>query len=152
MQAAQAQDPFRAMIRGGAVPTLVVGALALVVSVVVDGGRGAVGSLLATAVVVASFSSSLLLMGRMARLNPLAVLPIALLSYVTKVGLLGLMLLLLGGAEWMSDRAFSLTAVVGAMVWLAGEVRAFTRVRTLVFDDAGPGPEAPSGAVSMTER
>jgi ATP synthase protein I len=138
VSAAPEQDPYRAMLRGGAVPTLVVGALALAVATAVDGGRGAAGSALATAVVVASFASSLYVMGRVARVAPVAVFAVAMLTYVTKVGLLGLLLLLLGGAPWLSGRAFSLTAVAAALVWLVGELRAFTRVRTLVFSDPAP--------------
>ncbi|SDQ73410.1 hypothetical protein [Quadrisphaera sp. DSM 44207] len=153
MRPAQPQDPYRAMLRGGLVPTLVVAVLALAVAVATGGARGAAGSLLASAVVVASFSSGLLVLSRVARTAPpITVMAVALLTYTTKVGLLGLLLLLVGGASWLSGDAFGLTAVATALVWLAGELRAFTRVRTLVFDESGPARGANPGAASMTAR
>lgn len=143
MPAAAEQDPYRAMLRGGLVPTLAVGAVAVAVAAVVDGGRGAVGSLLALAVVVGSFGSTLLVLGRLApRVPPLTMFAVALVGYVTKVGLLGILLLLLGGASWLSGPAFGWTAVAAAVVWLAGEMRAFVRVRTLVFSDPAPAGSA----------
>jgi ATP synthase protein I len=138
VQASTPQDPFRAMLRGGLLPALPVAAVALVVAVVVAGGRGAAGSLLATAVVTASFASSLLVMSRAARSSPELVMAVALLAYVTKIGLLGVFLLVFRTAGWLSGGAFTLTAVSVALVWLVGEVWAFTRVRTLVFDAPPP--------------
>lgn len=127
------RDPYGAMLRGGGLPALAVGAVALVVATAVDGRLGAAGSALATAVVVVSFASSVLVLRRTAALDPLLVFAVAMVTYVTKVGLLGLFLLLFAGADWLSPRAFALTAVVTALAWTTGEVVAFTRVRTLVY-------------------
>ena len=136
MRAAQEQDPYRAMLRGGALPAVAVGVVAVVVATLVDQGRGTAGALLAVVVVVASFGSSLAVMSRVAKVDPTLVMAVALLTYVTKVGLLGLLVLLLGGAEWLSGTAFGATAVAVALAWMTGELVAFTRVRTLV---ASPG-------------
>lgn len=137
---AGADDPYAAMLRGALVPTLVVAVACIVVAVVRAGAEGLAGSLLAAVVVVASFSSSLLVMRRTARSNPQSVMAAALLTYTTKVGLLGLLLILLFDAEWLSGMAFALTAMACAAVWLAFEVRAYSRMRTLVFTDDGGQP------------
>jgi ATP synthase protein I len=125
------------MLRGALFPTLAAAAVCVVVAVVLQGRAGLVGSLLAAAVVVASFSSSLLVMRRTARSNPNSVMAAALVTYTTKIGLLGLMLVLLADAEWLSGTAFAGTAMLSAAVWLGFEVRAYARMRTLVFTGGG---------------
>ena len=132
-------DPYSAMLRGALVPTLVVGVVCVGVSLTA-GTPGLVGSLLAVVVVVASFSSSLLVMRRTARSNPNSVMAAALLTYTTKVGVLGLLLILLADARWLSGPAFGGTALACAVVWLGFEMRAYSRMRTLVYDDGGGQP------------
>ncbi|MDP9227809.1 MAG: hypothetical protein M3M99_02005, partial [Actinomycetota bacterium] len=61
------------------------------------------------------------------------VLAAALVTYVTKVGLLGLFLVLMQDADWASGPAFAAVALVTAAVWLGFETRAFMRQRTLIF-------------------
>lgn len=134
-----ADDPYAAMLRGAAVPTAVVAVVAVVVAALVAGAQGAVGALLAVVVVGLFFSASLLVMRAVARSNPHSVLAAALLTYVTKVGLLGLLLVLLADAQWLSGEAFALTALACAVVWLAFEVRSFQRLRILVAPEAEDG-------------
>ncbi|MFP5333945.1 MAG: hypothetical protein ACLGIV_01405 [Actinomycetes bacterium] len=131
-----ADDPYAAMLRGAAIPTVAVAVVALVVAGLLQGGPGLAGAALAALVVLLFFSASLLVMRAVARSNPASVLAAALLTYVTKVGLLGLFLLLVGGASWLSGDAFALTTVACAVVWLAFEVRSFARLRLLVAPDA----------------
>jgi ATP synthase protein I len=129
-------DPYAAMLRGAAIPTAVVGLLAAAVAAVAAGGRGVVGALLATLVVVGFFSASLLVMRATARSGPGSVVAAAVVTYVTKVGLLGLFLLLVQDATWLSRDGFALTVIACGVVWLACEVRAFTRLRLPVAPDA----------------
>jgi ATP synthase protein I len=62
---------------------------------------------------------------------------VALVTYITKVGLLGLMLALLIDATWLSGDAFAIVALLCAAVWLPLEILAYSRARTLVFDPEG---------------
>jgi ATP synthase protein I len=135
-----ADDPYAAMLRGAAVPTAGTGVAAVVVAALTQGADGAVGALLAALVVLGSFSASLVVMRATARSNPHSVLAAALLTYVTKVGVLGLFLVLVQGATWLSGTAFALAAIACAVVWLAFEVRAFARLRILVADTAEERP------------
>ncbi len=145
MQAAVPDDPYQVMLRGSAGPALAVGTAAVVVAGVATGAAGAWGSLLAVAVVVGFFAASLLVMGATARRRPepQMVLAMALLTYVTKVGVLGVFLLLMQDATWVDSLAFSATALVVAVVWLAAELRAYSRLRLLVAD-----PDLDSGDAS----
>ncbi len=144
--AATPDDPYAAMLRGPLVPTVAVGLVAAGVAFWLQDLRGLWGSLLAVAVVVAFFSASLMVMGRTARVAPANVMAVAMLTYVTKVGLLGLMLILLQDATWLSGEAFGLTALLCAFVWIPLGIRSYSRARTLVFDepDAASAGKDPS--------
>jgi len=123
------------MLRGGALPAVAASALALVAFTVLDGRLGAAGSALAIVVVLVTFASSVLLLGKMAAVDPRVVFMAAMVSYTTKVGLLGLFLLVFRDAQWLSPVAFAVTAIATSLAWSIGEVVAFTRVRTLIYDE-----------------
>jgi ATP synthase protein I len=135
-------DPYGAMLRGGIVPALAVGVVAFAVFTAVDGALGAAGSALAVAVVLASTVSTLALLRRMAGLDPRVVFLGAMVGYFTKVGLLAVFLLVFRNAEWLSPLAFAVTAIVVSLAGTIGEVVAFTRVRTYIYDEPAAAPEA----------
>jgi hypothetical protein len=107
---------------------------------VVDGAFGASGSLVATVVVLLGSVSTLVLLRRTVGLDPRVVFLAAMIGYFTKVGLLGVFLLLFRHADWMSPLAFAVTAIVVSLAGTVGEIVAFTRTRTLIYDEpAEPG-------------
>jgi hypothetical protein len=130
------------MLRGGTVPAAAVGAVVFAVFVATGGARGAAGSALAVAVVLASTVSTLVLLRRMAGLDPRIVLMGAMVGYFFKVGLLGVFLLLFRNAEWLSPIAFAVTAIVVSLAGTIGEIVAFTRTKTYIYDEPVPSPEA----------
>jgi ATP synthase protein I len=130
------------MLRGGIVPALAVGVVALVVFAAVEGTLGAAGSGLAIAVVLASTVSTLFLLRRMAGLDPRVVFLGAMVGYFFKVGLLGVFLLVFRNAEWLSPLAFAVTAIVVSLAGTIGEVVAFTKVKTYIYDEPATAPEA----------
>ena len=134
-------DPYGAMLRWGTVPALAVGAVALVVFTLVQGSLGAAGSALAIVVVLLSSVSTLLFLRRMAGLDPRVVFLGAMVGYFFKVGLLGVFLLVFRNAEWLSPLAFAVTAIVVSLAGTIGEVVAFTRVKTYIYDEPA-APEA----------
>jgi ATP synthase protein I len=129
------------MLRGGIVPAVAVGVVALAVFTAVDGALGAAGSALAIAVVLASTVSTLALLRRMAGLDPRVVFLGAMVGYFFKVGLLGVFLLVFRNAEWLSPLAFAVTAIVVSLAGTIGEVVAFTKVKTYIYDEPAPAPE-----------
>lgn len=134
-------DPYGAMLRGGLVPAIAVGLVAIAVFSVVQGGLGAAGAVLATLVVLASTVSTLLVLRAMAGLDPRVVLMGALVANFFKVMLLGIFLLLFRYADWLSPLAFAVTAIVVSLAGTVGEIVAFTRVKTFIYDEPSPTPE-----------
>ena len=122
------------MLRGGVLPSLAVGLLAIAVFAAVEGSLGAAGSALATALVVVSAASTMLFLRRMAGLDPRVVFLGAMVGYFFKVGLLGVFLLVFLTADWMSPMAFAITAIVVSLAGTVGEIVAFTRVKTYIYD------------------
>lgn len=142
MQASRPQDPYRAMLLGGSVPAAVVAVAAVVVFSVLEGGLGAVGALVASLLVGVTFAVSVLVLGRVRHLEPVIVLGIAMVSYMTVVLLLGVFLVLFRDATWLSPLAFAISACAVSLAWTVGQVVAFLRVRTLLYDEvpASDGP------------
>ncbi|TFV50511.1 hypothetical protein [Blastococcus sp. TF02A-35] len=140
--AAHRPDPYGAMLRGGAVPSIAVGIIAIVVFSLVDGSLGAAGAGLASALVVVSTASTMFILSKLAGLDPRVVFLGAMVSYFFKVMLLGVFLLLFRNADWLSPMAFAITAVVVSLAGTIGEIVAFTRVRTYIYDQ----PSTPTGA------
>jgi len=126
-----ATAPFDAMLRGSLLPTLAVGVLAVVVAAF-SGAKPAWSAALGAGVVVVFFSLSLLVMRRTAHLEPTTVMAVVLASYTVKIVALGLVMVLLRDATWLSGTALALTIIVCTVVWLGFEMRAFTRLRVLV--------------------
>lgn len=128
-------DPYGAMLRGGVLPSVAVGVLAVAVFSAVEGILGAAGSALATVLVVVSAASTMLFLRRMSGLDPRVVFLGAMVGYFFKVGLLGVFLLAFRNADWLSPMAFAITAVVVSLAGTIGEIVAFTRVRTYIYDE-----------------
>jgi membrane protein YdbS with pleckstrin-like domain len=108
----------------------------------VDGALGAAGSALGIAVVLLSTISTLVVLRRMAGLDPRIVLMGALVAYFFKVFLLGIFLVVFRNAEWLSPLAFAVTAIVVSLAGTTGEIVAFTRVKTYIYDEPAPTSEA----------
>jgi len=126
------------MLRGGVVPAIAVAVVAIVVFTLVSGSQGLAGSVLAAALVVLSTASTMLILRRMAGLDPRVVFMGAMVSYLFKVMLLGVFLLVFRNADWLSPIAFAVTAIVVSLAGTTGEIVAYTRVRTYIYDEPGP--------------
>jgi ATP synthase protein I len=135
---AEPDDPFPAMMRGALRPTVIAAAAAAAVGAFA-GLPGLTGALLGAALVIAFFGAGLWLMRLTRNLEPSLVMAVVLVSYVAKVMALGVVLVLLKDASWLSVPHLALSALACTAVWLGAEIRAFTRLRVLAFDPAGPG-------------
>lgn len=129
----------RQLLTGGAIG----GNLALVACVlgfgVAAGLPGAASAGVAGALVIAFFVIGQLVMVWLADADPRRVLLAALISYAGRVGALGalLALVLANRARFagMDPTAVVITTIAVVVGWLAGEIRAFSRLRIPVFDE-----------------
>lgn len=118
-----------AMLRGGLWPALVVGVLAVVVAAVLAGSAGLVAALLGVVLVVVVCALGPLVMRWTASSEPLVVMGVAMISFVTKIGLLAVLFLVLRRLQIVDTRVLALAVGVTAIAFIAGETVAFARSR-----------------------
>jgi hypothetical protein len=126
------------MLRTSALPTVAVSLVAVVVAAIAGGARPAWSAALGAGMVIVFFSLSLLVMQRTAGWQPTAVMSVVLATYTAKIVALGVAMILLRDASWLSGQALALTVIACTIVWLAFEMRAFTRLRVLVSSSPMP--------------
>ena len=120
------------MWRGALVPALVVTVISIVISIAVKKGPGAWGSLLASMTVLIFFSVHLGISAISKNLDPIATMALAMFSYFAKVMLMGAFLLIVTkftSPATINRPAFAITALAITAAWLAGEIRAFMKLK-----------------------
>ena len=117
------------IFRGAAIPTALAGVVAALISVLLAGPKGLLGSLIGLAVVVAFFSISMIVVNWAAKISPQTMMAAALLSYAIKLlGMFALIALLNGVTIW-NPRAFAWTVIALTLVWILSEARATIKLR-----------------------
>jgi len=120
------------MWRGAVIPASVVGILATVGMTLARGTSSILGGVLAEFIVLIFFGIHLAISKYSRKLDPMMTMDLVLISYFAKLVILGVFLLVVVNAvpEKNLDRTtFGVVAVAITFAWLAGEVRAFLKLR-----------------------
>jgi ATP synthase protein I len=122
--------------------TAVVGALAALIAFLVtsDPGKGALGAIIGTAIVIVFFTVGQLVVGAVLRSNPQMAMTVALMVYLLKIGALLIFIVLFQGTTAFDTRAMALTVLVCTLTWTAAELWVFTRTKVLYVDPSQGGP------------
>ena len=128
----QAED-VRAL-RRSAVPTAIAGLACVVGGGIVAGTRGALGALLALAVVTAFFTVSAYVVGRAARINPSLMMGVALGTYVLKIIVLMVLVAVFRDATFFDGKVFGFSAIALVLVWSATQVRTMATNKMLYVE------------------
>ncbi|NIH82095.1 hypothetical protein [Amycolatopsis viridis] len=114
-----------------AVATVVVG---VVVSTVLSGVPGLLGSLVGGAIAFASSLVTLFMMRKSAALDPFMVMAVAVGGYILKVLVLFGVMTALKGVDAFNRYALALTTLAVILVWAAAEFLAFrkTKIPTII--------------------
>jgi hypothetical protein len=118
--------------RGALVPAVITATVAVVAGVLIRGTSGLWGALLASATVILYFSVHLLISRISKDLDPMATMALAMFSYFAKVILMGALLLVVTkttSPETVDRPTFAIAALSITAAWLAGEIRAFVKLR-----------------------
>ncbi|MCX5210782.1 hypothetical protein OG689_16040 [Kitasatospora sp. NBC_00240] len=116
-------SPDARILRGAAIPTAVAGAIAMAISTVVVGGKGLLGALFATLLVMAFFSSGQVALDRLTRNNPQMMMAAALLVYTTQILLVGIVLAVFKNTTLFDTKVFGFTLLGCALIWTGFQVR-----------------------------
>ncbi|MFE4332006.1 MULTISPECIES: hypothetical protein [unclassified Streptomyces] len=117
-----------------AVPTAAAGAVAVAVSAVVAGGKGAVGAVVGTLVVMLFMGVGLVVLERTAKSMPHLFQAMGLVLYTTQILLLFVFLAVFKNTTLFNPRAFAITLVATTIVWLAAQVRAYLKAKILYVE------------------
>ena len=118
----------RALLRGAVIPTIIIGAISIALSIWLKGSAGLVGALLAQFVVVILFAANIGVARISRDLDPVMTMSLAMFSYMAKVLMLGVFLWLITtfvSADTCDRKAFALSAVAATFAWLGGEIKAY---------------------------
>ena len=128
-----------------AVPTAAVGAIAAVVSGVVAGGKGAIGAVVGTVIVIAFMGIGLYVLQRTAKSLPQLFQAMGLMLYAAQLLLLFIFMAAFKNTTLFNPRAFAITLVAGTIAWIAAQTRAHMKAKILYVE-----PEPSSTTTSST--
>lgn len=120
------------MWRGAVIPASVIGIFTTIVMTVTRGSSSILGGVLAEFIVIIFFGIHLAISKFSRQLDPMMTMVLVLISYFSKLIILGVFLLVVVNAvpEKDLDRTtFGVVAVAITFAWLAGEIRAFLKLR-----------------------
>ncbi|MFE0422130.1 hypothetical protein [Streptomyces sp. NPDC058953] len=126
-----------------AVPTAVIGLVAVAVGAGIEGGKGALGAAIATLVVVLFMGAGLVVLQRTAKQYPHLFQAMGLLLYTTQLLLLFVFLMVFKNTKLFDPQVFALTLVVATLVWVAAQARAYMKAKILYVE---PGESQATGA------
>jgi ATP synthase protein I len=113
---------YARILRRSAAVTAAVAAVMIALSAAIGGGKGALGALLAVALVAAFFAVSVIAVGAAARVSPQVMMITALLTYVAKILVLLFFVVRFSDSTAFSPRLFGVTAIVCIIAWSASQV------------------------------
>ncbi len=117
-----------------AVPTAAVGAIAAVVSGVVAGGKGAIGAVVATVVVILFMGLGLYVLQRTAKSLPHLFQAMGLMLYAAQILLLFIFMAAFKHTTLFHPRAFAFTLLADTLVWIAAQTRAHMKAKILYVE------------------
>jgi hypothetical protein len=121
-----------ALLRGGSVPAIVAGAVGTAASAA-WGGRAAAAFAVGALLAVVALAAGPLLLHASRDASPPAVTTVAVIGYVGVVLILGVAFLALAPITWLPADHLAAALVTVTVAGLAGQIRAVTRLRVLVF-------------------
>ncbi|MBP2705197.1 hypothetical protein JOL79_15380 [Microbispora sp. RL4-1S] len=122
------------VLKGAAVPTLIVGLVAVVVAAFAIGAKGALGAGIGLVLVAAFFTVGLAVVSWAGRVSPMAMMAAAVVGYVVKVLALMLLMIAIDGVSAFDTKSLALTVVACTLAWTAGEMRGFMKLKMLYVE------------------
>ena len=117
-----------------AVPTAAAGAITAAVSGVVAGGKGALGAVVGTLVVIVFMGLGMFVLQRTAKSLPQLFQAMGLMLYVAQLLLLLVFVALFKDTTLFNPKAFAVGLVVATVVWMASQARAFMKAKILYVE------------------
>jgi len=117
-----------------AVPTAAAGVVAVAVSAALVGGKGVIGAVFGTVLVIAFMAGGLVVLQRTARQLPHLFQAMGLMLYTTQILLIGVFLAVFKHTTLFNTKAFAFTLLASTLVWIAAQARAHMKAKILYVE------------------
>jgi ATP synthase protein I len=128
---------YARVVRWSLALTSVVAAVAVVLCAALGGSRGAYGALIGVGVVTAFFAISIIVVGRAARVNPMAMMIAALGTFLGKIIAFMIVLALLRHSTAFNGKMLGFTALACILAWSASQVITSMKLNMLYVEPDG---------------
>jgi ATP synthase protein I len=129
-------ENYARIARRSALATAAAGAVMAVISTVVAGGKGLLGSVLGAALVAVFFAISVAAVGRAAKVSPQAMMVTSMTTYIVKILVLLFFVVRFSSSTTFNTRLFGLTALACILVWSAAQIFWSMRLKTPYVEPA----------------
>ncbi|WP_327369881.1 hypothetical protein [Streptomyces sp. NBC_01217] len=133
-----------------AVPTAAAGAVAAAISGGVAGGKGALGAIIATIVVMLFMGIGLVVLQRTAKSLPHLFQAMGLMLYTAQLLLLFIFVAVFKNTTMFNPKAFAITLVATTLVWIGAQARAHMKAKILYVEPEPDKGEKPKNSGSKS--
>jgi ATP synthase protein I len=128
---------YARITRWSALLTAGVAGIMVAVSAGVGGSQGLIGALLGIALVTIFFGIDVVVIGRVARISPQAIMLAGISLYVFKIIVLAVAVRELQGTTFFNAKLFGFTAIVCILAWCASQVITSIKFKALYVEPDG---------------
>ena len=128
---------YARVVRWSLALTSVVAAVAVVLCAAFGGSKGAYGALIGVGVVTAFFAISIIVVGRAARVNPMAMMVAALGTFLGKIIAFMIVLALLRHSTAFNGKMLGFTALACILAWSASQIITSMKLNMLYVEPDG---------------
>jgi ATP synthase protein I len=128
---------YARVVRWSLALTSVVAAVAVVLCAALGGSKGAYGALIGVGVVTAFFAISIIVVGRAARINPMAMMVAALATFLGKIIAFMIVLAVLRHSTAFNARDLGFTALACILAWSAAQIVTSMKLKLLYVEPDG---------------
>ena len=128
---------YARVVRWSIALTSVVAAVAVVLCAVFGGAKGAYGALIGVGVVTAFFAISILVVGRAARVSPMAMMIAALATFLGKIVAFMIVLAILRHSTAFNGKMLGFSALACILAWSAAQIVTSMKLNMLYVEPDG---------------
>jgi len=122
------------VLRTAGLWTAAVGVVCIVLATIFKGTDGLKGSVFAAVLVLVFFSVGQLIVGGVLRRAPEMALTVALMTYLLKIGVLFVIIILFANTTLFNTKVFAITVVSCTIAWIIAEVWVYSHSKVLYVE------------------
>jgi len=141
-----ADQAISTILRAAAIPTIVVGIIAIVIGTITKGGPGFIGALVGAVVACVFFIGGQLAITKILYNNPQTAMTGAFAVYLGQILVLFILIAVLRDATWLDGKVLAVTVVACTVTWILASVVAWQRTNVLYVEPAAEAVDEPEAS------